>query len=171
MTRSIFFAAALLSALTAAGVSACSDTSTNTPASEFIAKDADVATYDSWTQTTTPRTGADPAGKLFGAHEEADTNLTRYIRISSAGAARGSNGQYPSGTILLKEMKLKNGTIVGITGMAKRGGEYSKANNGWEYMFVDPTTRKITSRGDTLMGGGCRGCHEAVKDRDYTFTK
>lgn len=153
-------------------LSACSDdTSTNTPASEFIVKDADVATFDSWSQTTAPRTGPDPAGKLFGAHEEADTNLTRYIRISSAGAARGTNGQFPMGTIVVKEIKAKNGTVKAITGMAKRGGEFSKANNGWEYFRIDPSTRKISERGDSLTSGGCLGCHSAAKDQDYLFTK
>lgn len=162
----------ILACLVGAVFASCSDSTTDAPANaEFVAKDSDFASYATWTQTTTPRIGLDPAGKLGGAHEELDSTVSRYIHINNASATRSNAGQYPNGTLFAKAMKAKDGTVKAITAMAKRGGEYNKAKNGWEYMLIDPATRKITARGDTLWSGACQGCHGVASAQDYIFTK
>jgi hypothetical protein len=155
-------------------IAACSsnDTTTNPTSTEFVAKDADFAGFTSWTQTITPRMGPDPAGLLNGgAHSGNDTSLTRTIFINNASAARDANGQFPNGTILVKQLKMRDGTVPVITAMVKRGGEFNKNNKGWEWMLIDPASGKISMRSDTLLSGLCNGCHSANADKDYVFTR
>jgi hypothetical protein len=153
--------------LTMFGCSKESTPTNNTPA-EFIASDANFSGFTTWTQTTTPRRGPDPA--LGVAHEGNDTSVTRYMYINNASATRSNSGQYPNGTIIVKEMK-RNGANIAVMGMVKRGGDFNKDHNGWEWVVLD-NAGKIQSRSATLMDGMCNGCHSSVKTtKDYVFTK
>ncbi|MBL7997161.1 MAG: cytochrome P460 family protein [Candidatus Kapabacteria bacterium] len=167
MTMRSFWLATAAAASLAFG-SCAKETTTTAPATEFVATDANFSGYATWTQTTTPRRGPDPA--LGAAHEGNDTNVTRYMYINSATASRSNNGQYPNGTIIVKEMK-RNGANFAVMGMVKRGGEFNKDHNGWEWVMLS-NDGKIQDRGANLMGGMCNGCHSGVKStKDYVFTK
>jgi hypothetical protein len=154
-------------------LSACEDDETTAPPTdqEFVAAQADFANYTTWTQTTTPQKGPDPSGFLGGAHNSADTSFTRHIYVNNASATRGSDGEYPNGTVFLKTMSDANGTVQAITAMAKRGANYSPNNNDWEWFFIDPASGAISQRGDTLLGGACASCHFTKADQDYIFTR
>jgi hypothetical protein len=150
------------------GLIGCSEATDPQP-SEFVATDADFAGFTTWTRTTEPLSGPDPA--LGPAHEANDTNVVRYVTINNASATRGSNGQYSNGVIVVKEMKKRSGELVAVMAMAKRGNNFNASNNDWEWFVLDKDG-KIQDRGANLMGGMCNGCHSAVKTtNDYVFTK
>lgn len=151
----------------------CSDepASSNTTPQEFVATAAAFGGYNTWQQTVAPLRGPDPAGMLGGAHEGNDSSMTRSIVINPATAQRGSNGEFPVGTVLVKELRMTDGTVPMITAMAKRGGEFNRSGNGWEWFLVSPGDGSILARGDTLMGGMCQGCHSAKASQDYVFTR
>lgn len=153
----------------AVGISSCTKEETVTPSTEFTATDAAFAGFSAWTQTTTPKTGDDPSGFLKGAHDEKDGAVTRYIYINNGSATRSNNGEYPNGTVIVKDMK-KGGVSAGVMAMVKRGGTFNSANKGWEW-FVLNSEGKIQSRGADLMSGACNGCHSVVTARDFVFTK
>jgi hypothetical protein len=152
-------------------LAACSDSSTDPTPEEFVADSADFAGYSSWEQTTEPRVGVDPAGILAGgAHGATDSMMTRSMFISPSGAKRGSSGQFPVGTMLLKDIKDPAGTVMMITAMAKRGASFDPAGKDWEYLLLD-AKGSITGRGAGLMDGMCKACHSAAATTDYVFTR
>lgn len=96
----------------------------------------------------------------------------RSIDVSPADAAL-VNGQFPAGTVFLKELRTNNnGTPGEITDalmvMVKRGDTFSPDGNGWESFMTD------TALTQSMMRGGsetmCFGCHSAVKDLDFVFS-
>lgn len=148
---------------------ACSsDTSTNPP-TEFIASDSDFSNWMSWTMVA-EKSGPDPA--LGEAHSGNDNTVKRKIYIKQSNAQKGSNGQYPNGTIVVKQTLAQNGTEIMVVGMAKRGGSsFNKDHNGWEW-FVLNSNGSIKDRGDKLMNNMCNTCHSSVKSsKDYVFSK
>lgn len=173
--RTSFLLLGLMIAIAAgSALSSCSkDETTNPPENtEFIAQDADFSNFTAWTKVVGPLNGPDPAGLLStGAHSGDDSSISRTVFINNASATRGSNGEFPNGTILVKELKMADGTIPMITAMAKRGGEFNKTYKGWEWFMLDPATNKVMTRADTLMGGTCNGCHNSNADKDLVFTK
>lgn len=150
----------------------CSEKSTTVQpqAREFVAQEGDFAAYRTWQQTTAPRKGPDPAGLIGNAHSAFDSSLTRVIRINNSGAARNAAGEFPAGTILVKELRMADGTIAMSTAMVKRGGSFNPGNKGWEWFTLDKDA-KITGRGADLMSNMCNGCHAANAGKDYVFTK
>ncbi len=142
----------------------CSDDNTNQPPEEFIATDADFANYTAWTFVG-ERQGPDPA--LGAAHGGNDSTVKRYI-YNYNNMRPSSDGQYPIGARLVKETHDKDGNIIGVTAMVKRGGSFNAANNDWEWFFLE--NGKIKDRGANLMDGACGGCHTQAKNKDYVFT-
>lgn len=168
MLRSTMAAVTLAVAILA---SSCSDNSTDPTPQEFVADSADFVGYSSWEQTTEPIVGVDPAGILIGgAHGATDSNLVRSVFISPRGAKRGTNGEFPNGTLLLKELKDKDGNIMMLTSMAKRGGSFDPTGKNWEYFMMDGKG-SIQGRGAGLMDGMCKGCHAGAASTDYVFTR
>jgi hypothetical protein len=159
----------LLLATTALFFSACSEDTVDTTPTEFIATESDFNGYASWSKTTADRVGEDPAGLTHGAHGASDSSILRKIFLKQSAAVRGSSGQFPVGTMFAKEMSMA-GLVQVVTGMAKRGNSYDASGNDWEYFMIG-ADGKFLGRGDTLMGGGCKGCHSATADKDYIFTK
>lgn len=164
MNRRIFYS--IFAVLMTVVLIGCSDDNTTNPPAEFIATDADFANWMSWTKVA-EKSGPDPA--LGQAHSGNDTNVTRYI-YNKGNPLKGSNGQYPNGTLVVKETKDKDGNVMMITAMAKRGGTFNQNHNGWEWFVLE--NNSIKDRGADLMGGMCNGCHSAVKTtKDYVFSK
>ncbi len=152
-------------------LSSCKNDTVSTPSTpEFVAENKSFANFMTWAQTVQPRHGKDPAGLISNAHGSDDSTMTRTIYINSADAKRDASGQFPVGTIFAKDMTMANGMSAMVTGMAKRGGEYNKTGNGWEFFMV--MNGSIVARGDTLMGGMCKGCHTGAGiGKDFVFTK
>lgn len=165
-----YFALASILALSLV-ISACSDDEDNTvtPPQEYVADSSSFAAYKSWTQPAGPFRGADPAGLIGGAHASPDSTIQRFIYLNN-NADRGSDGQFPVGTIFLKAMVTDNGPTAAITAMVKRGGDFNTAGGGWEYFFLDGNG-SIQQRGETITPPDCAGCHEVNSNKDYIFVK
>lgn len=165
-----FVAGALLSCGLAFGT-ACSTDPEITAPQEFIASASDFAGFTAWTETTPSRVGPDPSGIIGGAHEASDTNFRRWMYINQNAAVRSSNGQFPIGTIILKDMRRDSGGVfksVAAMAMAKRGNGFNPEGEGWEW-FVLATDGTISARGGKeLMGGACNSCHGAGNDNVFT---
>lgn len=150
----------------------CSDDdATTNPPAEFIAADADFSGYTAWTKVAGPIIGPDPAMKEGGAHLGNDSSRMREIFVNNGSAVRGSNGQFPNGTIFAKRISDTSGTPLFTIAMAKRGGSFNSRHQGWEWFTLNPTTGAVAQRGDSLVGG-CNGCHEvAGAGKDYVFSR
>ena len=113
--------------------------------------------------------GPNPA--LGGGAHSGDTNYFRLVYVQPA-EARPIGGQYPVGTIFVKELREndngKPGNVTGaITVMVKRGGTFSPEGNGWEYFMTDLAfTQTLAQGGSETM---CFSCHNSVKDRDFVW--
>lgn len=147
-----------------------SEDNSTTPVVEFAAADADIANYGSWTKTAENLVGPDPAGIIGPAHESGNADVRRTVFINKGSATKVS-GKWENGTILIKEMRKTDGTLLGAMGMAKRGASFNPDHNGWEWFMVG-SDGKIADRGANLMNGMCNGCHSTQKSTyDYVFTK
>ncbi len=164
--------------LLALSLGSCSSTTSNPPASnsEFVADSANFAKFTTWAQDGAPRVGPDPTvllgndSTVGGPHGCCDTNVTRTTYMNSANPQRDASHQFPTGTIFLKTSSM-GGQVQMITAMAKRGGSYNPSGHGWEWFMLSPNGQ-IMTRGDTLMGGMCQGCHSAAgPDKDFIFTR
>ncbi len=150
----------------------CSDDE-DSPA-DFNAKDSDFQNFRTWTKVT-ERMGADPA--LGGmAHGGNDENVTRKIYIEQD-VNVGANGEYPVGTIIVKEALKGDGSTLAVTAMVKRVKTFSPNHKGWEW-FVLAENGDIAKdannndlRGANLLDGFCTGCHTGAAAKDYVFTK
>jgi len=127
-----------------------------TPQTEFVAADADFANFRSWTVIR-------QLDRALSEDGRAHTDAARTIWIKQANATRSQNGQYPNGTILVKEVQ----GGYGIVAMVKRGGTFNSGHQGWEWFKLD-TAGKIISRNSSNL---CNSCHAQEKDQDYVFTK
>lgn len=147
---------------------ACSSDSSTNPNSEFIAADADFSNWMGWTLIT-EKQGTDPF--LGDAHSGNTPNTKRRIYIKQSNAVRGENGQYPKGTIVVKQILAGDGSVIMIVAMAKRGGNFNSEDNGWEW-FILNSNGTIQNRGDRLSNNMCNICHSAVKsNKDYIYSK
>ncbi len=122
---------------------------------EFKAKDSDFANYTKWTMIGDT---SGPSPFLGKAHKGRDPKARRRVYKKQILAKPLKGWGYPIGTMILKEI-VENGKVVEITAMVKRGGEFNKKNNGWEWFMLDPKTHKIKARGANLMNGMCGSCH------------
>jgi len=154
-----------LAALSLAGLAllaGCSDDGDDSADAQFEAELADIAGYAAWTMIDA--TISDVPG-LAGAHAGTDDAFTRAV-YAPAGTAP-VNGEYPEGTILVKETYSRNADTGakefagtgGLLAMVKRGGNYNPDNGGWEWFMLAPDASEILARGADLMDGACNACH------------
>lgn len=148
---------------------ACSTDNSTTPNPEFIAADSDFSNWMGWTLLA-EKQGPDPS--LGDAHSGNDAKAKRKIYIKQSNAQRGENGQYPNGTIVVKQTTAEDGSEIMVVAMVKRGGSsFNTDHNGWEW-FILNSNGSIMARGDKLMDNMCNACHSAVKtNKDYVFSK
>lgn len=149
----------------------CSDDEdTVTPSTEVIANDASFAGFMTWSKDATLK-GADPA--LGGmAHGGNDSTVTRNVYYKNG--QNPVSGVYPVGTTIVKHSENPTKTVNEFTAMVKRGGEFNKAQGGWEYFMIGADGKIADGgkmRGANLMNGMCAGCHAGAKNKDYIFTK
>ena len=130
---------------------------------EFKASLSDFKDYQNWTKTDT-KYGPDP---LLQTAHGAEDGVVRRIYVKDN--AQPSNGKYPTGTIVLKELRDFDGNLVGgITIMAKRGGSFNSDGNGWEWFMTDTNLETILTQGDnaTALDGMCATCHAGANTND-----
>lgn len=144
---------------------------------EFIATDEAFTGFSNWTavDNTTYPANSDLLG---GAHQANDPDYSRWVFATNPSPSE--DGAYPVGAMLVKETFTWSGNqqqyseTGGILAMAKRGGDFNSQANGWEWFLLDPTTRKIASRGGADMtDGACNSCHSGAVGEpgaDYVFT-
>ena len=144
--------------------------------SEFVAQDNDFSSFKDWSLIDT-RNEANP---LLGDTAHGPDAVRRvYKRQLFANPDTLAQG-YPIGTMLVKETT-KDDTVVEITAMVKRGGDFNSDNGNWEWFMLDPETNTIardgngaSMRGANLMNGMCNACHTAANRTsgngiDYVF--
>ena len=127
-----------------------------TPQVEYVATDADFENFRNWNVIK-------QLDRALSDDGRAHTDAARTIWVKQANASRSQNGQYPNGTILVKEVQ----GGYGIVAMVKRGGPFNSNHQGWEWFKLD-SAGKITSRNSSNV---CNSCHAQEKDQDYVFTK
>ncbi|APF20842.1 cytochrome P460 family protein [Caldithrix abyssi] len=147
-------------------------TDSNDEEQEFVATTQDFKDYKNWTLKAT-ETGPDPFLKT--AHGVND-NFTRKIFFNAT--AKASNGEYPVGSMILKELTDDQGNVQGaFTVMVKRGGNFNPDGNGWEWFMVSTDFSTVITQGDnaTAGDGNCASCHSAANVNnnglDWVFTR
>ena len=126
----------------------------------------DFKSYANWTLVEEIR-GEDPAGVIGDKHGNG-ANLFR--RIYKKQLTPKVNGQYPIGTMFLKELrnaKEDNKTIGDLAGaitvMVKRDSDFDgeESAHNWEYFMVDVNLSTILKQGDSTDEAtkGCFSCH------------
>lgn len=137
---------------------------------EFVAQESDLAGFTGWTKVTGPISGVGPNAAAIGpAHDSGDATISRTIYINS-NASRGSDGQFPVGTVLVKG-HAKAGAMIGGTAMAKRGGSFNASAKGWEWFVLTASGSVMARGGAEVMDGACNGCHNAAATKDLVFTR
>lgn len=165
--KKTIFTLLLLSGIIVTFVTSCKKEDDDNNNQEFVADDNTFANYTTWTFVKQEQ-GASPS--LADAHQGNNADAVRRIYVNN-NADRGSNSEFPNGTIFLKETKDAGGNVIEFTAMAKRGGSFNSANKDWEWFMLNPADGKIMDRGANLMGGMCGGCHSAKASADYVFSK
>ena len=141
---------------------------------EFIADNSTFKDYLQWNRLV-ERTGPDASLGIF--HNVDVPNLIRRVYVKDN--ALPSNGQYPVGTIIVKEYRKADGTLSDFDQLAmvkREGKNFNTAFNGWEWFRLDHTSLNIavidgvTIRGSILGNNVCNNCHLLVKSKDFVFT-
>jgi Cytochrome P460 len=138
--------------------------------SDFDARDGDFAGYEKWALLGTA-TGA--TDQLEMAHDAKNPLVTRFIFVKD-NAKRKSDGQYPVGTIIAKQSRLADGSLVGVaTAMVKRAKGFSPNAGNWEWFMLEPKTGTIIKnpQGEIQRGkiAMCISCHADGESNDFTF--
>ncbi len=139
---------------------------------EFVADLDDFKDYLNWTKVAT-NFGPDPF--LQSAHGVSDS---LYRNIYFKDEVKAVNGEYLKRTIILKELRDKDGNPAGATTvLVKRGGSFNPDGNGWEWFMVNTDLTNILTRGDnaTAGDGACASCHNGANGMgnglDWVFTQ
>jgi Cytochrome P460 len=137
---------------------------------DFDARDNDFAGYEKWALLGTT-TGA--SDQLEMAHDAKNPAVTRYIFIKDD-AKRKSDGQFPVGTIIAKQSRLADGTLVGVsTAMVKRAKGFNPTAGNWEWFMLEPKTGTIIKnpQGEVQRGkiSMCITCHTDAEGTDFSF--
>ena len=140
---------------------------------EFAATADAFADYAGWHEVGSEQ-GPDPL--LGPAHNGNDANTVRTIyRKQLAANPAAGGGSYPTGTMIVKEVRDGNQDILGMVGLVKRGADFDTANDNWEWFILDNADFTVTTRGAgaDVMAGACVGCHNAANvagnGRNYVF--
>ena len=158
--------------LLVAGALAFSCSSATDEDEEFIATLADFSGYSSWTKVATE---FGPDALLMTAHGT-DDSLYRHIYFKDN--QKASNGKYPVGTIIVKELKDEMGALTGaLTMMVKRGGDFNSDGDGWEWFMTSTDLTTVLTQGDNATAGDgmCASCHTSANvnsnGTDWVFSQ
>jgi hypothetical protein len=139
---------------------------------EFVASSSDFANFRNWTQVASVQ-GSSPS--LGEAHKGNDENATRTIYVKD-NVEREADGNFPVGTLIVKDTKDADGNTIEVTAMVKRGNDFNPTHNDWEWFMLTPDgnimeDNGMIARGAMLMDGMCGACHTQVKNNDFVFSK
>ena len=147
---------------------------------EFVARNSD---FEGWRNWTIVKKTTDTAllANSGGAHLSRVPNSQRWVYIKD-NASKATNGEYPVGTLIVKEYRKTSGDTINTfyVAMAKRGKNFNPGFGNWEWFHIDPITLKIRLagggvnaeyRGATLFTNTCNNCHIAAKSKDFVFSK
>lgn len=153
----------------------CSDDDDEEPAiTDFVADDSTFANGANWEWVATDM-GAGTETALGAAHGAAFEDVERKTYIKD-NESRGSNGEYPIGTLVYKSMLSTSDSteVEGYFGMAKRGEGYSTLGD-WEWFILNADGSIKVTDGVAERGGAdfkaCGSCHAAAIANDFTFSK
>ena len=135
---------------------------------EFVPDPADFDGYAAWNLIGDEQ-GPDPL--LGDAHEGNDDEAVRRIfKKQLAANPLGLGDGYPTGTLLVKEVRDGDNNLIGRTAMAKRGGDFDPDHGNWEYFRWDVGTDEVAMRGAINMCISCHaGANVASNGRDWVF--
>lgn len=139
---------------------------------EFVATSNDFKDFRTWNVVAVHEGANSALGGM--AHGGDDQAVTRTVYVKN-NQDRASDGKFPVGTLVVKETK-KDGVVIEMTAMVKRGNNFNPDNNDWEwFMLNEDGTIKIDQgaelRGAKLMDGMCGACHSSAKSKDFLFSK
>ncbi len=146
----------------------CEDDGDDDPAG-FIADASSFDGYRSWTQVDYT---IDASNGLGGAHMGNQADFHR--RIFAYGNPSAQNGEYPEGTILVKETfnhdasgSMQYADQGGLLAMVKRGAGFNPGAGDWEWFMLSNDASEIMVRGGAeVMDGACNSCHSAATTYD-----
>lgn len=147
---------------------------------EFVARNSD---FEGWRNWPIVKKTADTSllANSGGAHLSRVPNSQRWVYVKG-NASRAADGQYPIGTMIVKEYRKTSGDTINTfyVAMTKRGKNFNPDFGNWEWFHIDPVSLKIRLagggvnaeyRGATLFTNTCNQCHVAAKSKDFVFSK
>jgi hypothetical protein len=106
-------------------------------------------------------------GKLYTGQEPHGMLLTTYLNDIAYGALTNKAGQFPRGTIIIKENYMPDSTLAAVTTMYKVQ-DYNREAGNW--FWVKHLPDGTVDGGAQGRVGMCIGCHAARSNNDYIYT-
>lgn len=128
--------------------------------SEFSATIEDFQDYKNWTKIDEV-TGNNPANA--SAHNV--NGIRKTYRKQASASPYTEAGEYPIGTIIVKEITNNSGAITQMYAMVKRGGNFNPNGGGWEWFLPNTSLTEARSQGASAF---CGGCHSQAGDTTKT---
>lgn len=145
--------------------------------SEYIATNDDFGNYKEWTLVE-QATGNSASNA--GAHSV--TAIRRTYKKQALVSPYFEAGEYPVGTVIVKELMEADGSLGNIYGMVKRGGGFNPNDKGWEWFLLGQNS-EVSRRSGSGGLAFCGTCHAQAGDpervnqdasyqgRDFVFHK
>lgn len=108
-------------------------------------------------------------GKPMGFYQGSEPHgalLRTFVNDIAFDAIRAKAGEYPVGSVIVKDNHMPNGKLDGITVMVKRSKGYDPEHGDWFWVKYTPTG-KVEMAGKVQM---CAACHAQVRNQDYVFS-
>ncbi len=104
-------------------------------------------------------------GELYAGQGPHGMLLTTYLNEQAFNTYESKPGDFPDGSIIVKENYMPDKTLAAITVMVKKQG-YDADHNDWFFTKFAPdgTVQAVGSP------AGCVACHGSVRTNDYVFT-
>jgi hypothetical protein len=101
-----------------------------------------------------------------GPHQ--DKYLSVYFNPTAKSVARYLRGEkFPPGSIIIKEKRTHDSTVVGGIGvMKKRDAGFDPQIGDWEFMYLDSNNKLSTGN---VEAANCKSCHMRTPSTDYVF--
>ncbi len=148
----------------------CDNNEDNVEPDEFEVNESDFSGFMNW-ELEASNISSDSTG--FPAHGINNPDVVRDIYVKD-GQDRASNGNFPIGTMIVKHSRNPNDPDFDdvFTAMVKRGGSFNPDDNGWEWFMIKADgSILVRTAVDAVATAGCSGCHNAVANDDYVFSK
>ncbi|WP_243089601.1 cytochrome P460 family protein [Thermus neutrinimicus] len=100
--------------------------------------------------------GTEPHGSL----------LRTFVNSIAFDAINAKVGEYPVGSVIVKDNHMPDGKLDGVTAMVKQAKGYDPNNGDWFWVKYTPTG-KVELAGKVRM---CSSCHAQARGQDYVFS-